>query len=136
MKEYKITMTEAGQPSPYHSETITEEKLFNDLPRTGRTEYTYTTANNLLDDMMRLAVDNAGAEDAEEAERIIKTTIDDFFKAIPTEDKEARLDELHALQWLKGNGDGGIAIGSNPVKLIQEYFLDVQDAESWDIGEA
>lgn len=106
------------------------------MPRAGRSEYTHTTADDLLDDMMRIAVDNAGAEDAEEAARIIKTTVDDFFEAIPTEDKKTRLDELHVLQWLKGNGESGYAIGSDPVKIIRDYFNDLQAAETWEIKEA
>lgn len=136
MKKYEITLKKHGKDAPYYSEIISEDKLFYDLPRAGCSEYTHTTADDLLDNMMRLAVDNAGAEDAEEAARIIKTTVDDFFAAIPTEDKKTRLDDLHALQWLKGTGESGCAIGSDPVKIIRDYFNNLQDAETWEIKEA
>lgn len=133
--KYKITMTKAGKYSPYYSETIAEDKLFDDLPTSGRTDYTHTNAAELLEDEMRLAVENAGAEDAKEAERLITETVKEFFAAIHAKDEGSRLDELHALKWLKGNGESCYAISSDPAYIVQEYFRDVQDAETWRIDE-
>lgn len=136
MKKYLVTMTKAGKSQPYYHEVVSEDKLFDDLPRTGRTEYTYATAADLLEAEMRLAVENAGAEDAKEAKRLITETAKEFFEAIPSKYAGIRLDELHALKWLKGNGESGYAIGSDPAYIVQEYFRDVQDAETWNIEEA
>lgn len=135
MKKYLITMTKAGESQPYYHEMVSEDKLFDNLPTSGRTEYTHTNAADLLDDMIRLAVENAGAEDAKEAERLITETAKEFFAAIQTKDEGIRLDELHALKWLKGNGESGYSISRDPACIVQEYFRDVQDAEIWRIDE-